>query len=311
VSAWLAGTVAIMLMSLAESLPLFVLGVLLFGAGNSVTSIWTSYATAARGQWSAGRAITFVAAGYQLGMVFGPWLGGWIGDQWGLRPNLALAAGVHAVSTALVFLVQPQSVEKAPPGESGWALLRLFRYRVYLTILVVAGFALYLPQPLSPNFLQNERALDLTQIGALYALTAAGGVVLNLILGRLPMRGGFMLGQGAVLLFALLVWRGPNVYWYALGYFLLGGYKTTLSLGLGRVSELVGPAKLGVALGIAQTVVSLAVLMAPLVASWLYLQDPTWMYAASIGLIAFSLAISVLLTSTPAVASRRSAESIE
>jgi MFS family permease len=311
VSAWLTGTLAIMLMSLAESLPLFVLGVLLFGAGNSVSSLWTSYATVARGQWSAGRAITFVAAGYQLGMVFGPWLGGWIGDQWGLRLNLALAAGVHAVSTALVFLVQPQAVQKAPPGESGWALLRLHRYRVYLTILVVAGFALYLPQPLSPNFLQNERALDLTQIGTLYALTAAGGVVLNLILGRMPMRAGFMLGQAAVLLFALLVWRGPHVYWYALGYFLLGGYKTARSLGLGQVSELVGPAKLGVALGIAQTVTSLGGLLAPLVASWLYLQDPTWMYVASIGLIAFSLAISVLMTSTPKVASRRITEDLE
>ena len=311
VSAWLTGTLAIVIMSLAESLPLFVLGLLLFGAGNSVSSLWTSYATAARGQWSAGRAITFVGAGYQLGMVFGPWLGGWIGAQWGLRPNLALAAGLHAVSTALVFLVQPQAVEKAPPGEARWALLRLDRYRAYLLLLLVAGFALYLPQPLSPNFLQNERALDLAQIGTLYALTAAGGVVLNLVLGRLPMRAGFLLGQAAVFLFALMVWRGPHVYWFALGYFLLGGYRTARSLGLGQVGELVGPARLGVALGMAQTVTALGALLAPLAASWLYLQDPTWMYAASLGLIALSLALSALLTSTPAVASRRMAEDRE
>ncbi len=72
----------------------------------------------------------------------------------------------------------------------------------------MAMVAMYLPQPLSPNFLQNERALSLSTIGQLISVGSVGIVVLNLFLGQFPVRTGYPLGQAAVGCFALFLWWG-------------------------------------------------------------------------------------------------------
>jgi MFS family permease len=301
--AWILGIVATWMMALATALPLFVTGLLLYGITLFVISPLNSYITAARGVHSVGRAITLVSAGFNLGAVIGPLLGGAIADHWGLRQNYFIAAWIFVVSTILIFFIHSQPVEKASQEEGQVRQLLHSRYLAYLTAVFLAIFAMYLPQSLSPNFLQSERALSVRQIGVMYSLSSVGVVVLNLFLGQLPARVGFLLAQVAVGFFALLLWLGTGLPWYQLGFFLLGGYKTARSLGAAQVREMVHQARMGLAYGLTETVSATATVIAPPLSGYLYTLHPYWMYAFAAGLIALSILVSARFSPRPEVSS--------
>jgi MFS family permease len=288
-AAWVMGVVATWIMALANSLPFFVAGLLLYGVTLFVISPLNSYITAARGRFSVGRAITLISASFNLGVVIGPWLGGQIGEQMGLRQTYYIAAWLFMASTIIIFLIRSQPVETASMGEAGNGWMFNSRYLAYFAIVFLAMFATYLPQPLSPNFLQNQRALSLSQIGRLYSVSSIGVVALNLTLGQLPARAGFILGQVSVGLFAVLLWRGSGLPLYTLGYFMLGGYKTARSLAAAQMRELVHQAKMGLAYGLTETVSSTATMLSPPLAGYLYNQNPIWIYPLAVGLILISI----------------------
>src|SRR4029450_7854627 len=64
-----------LLMALATSLFVFVLGILLYGITLFVVSPLDSYLTAARGNWSVGRVITYSGIVYNAGAMIGPFTG--------------------------------------------------------------------------------------------------------------------------------------------------------------------------------------------------------------------------------------------
>jgi MFS family permease len=290
-AAWVMGVVATWIMALANELPVFVAGLLLYGLTLFVISPLNSYVTAARGRFSVGRALTLMSASFNLGVVIGPWLGGQIGEQMGLRQTYTVAAWIFMVSTVIIFLIRSQPVETASVAQAGNGWMFNSRYLAYFAIVFLAMFATYLPQPLSPNFLQNQRALSLSQIGRLYSVSSIGVVALNLALGQLPVRAGFLLGQVSVGLFALLLWRGTGLPWYTLGYFMLGGYKTARSLAAAQMRELVHEAKMGLAYGLTETVSSTATMLSPPLAGYLYDRNPAWIYALAVGLVLVSIVI--------------------
>ena len=115
---------------------------------------------------------------------------------------------------------------------------------------------------------------------------------MNLILGSLPARSGFLLGQAGVAAFTLILWWGSGLPWYFVAFFMLGGYRTARNLGMAQVRELVPSAKMGLAYGLAETVGGTSVILAPLLAGFLYSNDPTLMYAIGFGLILLSLYMS-------------------
>src|SRR5512142_1184198 len=98
IAAWMIGIVATLVMALARTLPVFVVGIFLYGFTAFVSSPLDSYTTAARGNWSVARAITFVSMAFNAGAVIGPITGGWIGDHYGLRTVYFIAAGVFILS---------------------------------------------------------------------------------------------------------------------------------------------------------------------------------------------------------------------
>jgi MFS family permease len=295
-SAWVMGVVATWIMALTNSLPIFVTGLLLYGVTMFVLSPLYSYVTAARGDLSVGRALTLISAAFNLGVVIGPTLGGYIGETLGLRQTYFIASWIFVVSTAIIFLIRPQPVNKiALQGQGNGRLLNQ-RSGLYLGIVFLAMFATYLPQPLSPNFLQNQRSLSLVQIGQLYSVSSIGVVVLNLGLGQLPARIGFMLGQGAVGLFTVLLWQGTGLPWYMVGYFLLGGYKTARSLATAQMRDLIHEARMGLSYGVTETVSSTAMILAPILAGYLYERNPVWMYVAGAGLVLASILVNALFS---------------
>lgn len=289
---WFMGVLATLIMALAGSLPVFVTGLLLYGLTYFVLVPMNSYVTAARGSWSVGRAITLVSAAFNLGMVFGPLLGGYIGEFFGLRSIFRVSAGIFVLSTLVILLIRSQPVEKPAPQEKSFDFLRSRPYLVYLAAVFLAVFATYLPQPLSQNFLSNQRGLSLSQIGLLTSVTGLGVAVLSFRLGALEARKGFLLAQAAVGFFALLMWQGSQFYQFAIAYFLMGGYKTTRSLAAAQTRDLVFSSRMGLAYGVTETFGSVATILAPLLAGYLYSRQPVWMYAASVFLIGISILAS-------------------
>jgi DHA1 family tetracycline resistance protein-like MFS transporter len=292
VLAWFSGVVSTWTMALASSMTLFVVGMLLYGFTLFVLSPLNSYATAARGKWSVGRTFTFIGAAFNLGAVVGPIVGGQIGDRVGLRTNFFIAAILFMISTGLIIFIRPQPVEKAAGQPTSYNWLSNQRYLIYLSVVFLAIFATFLSQPLTPNFLHSERSLSLSWIGPLYALSGVGTVTLNIVLGFLPARTGFLVAQAAVGIFALILWQATGLPAYMLGFFLLGGFKTTRALASAQVRTLVHQASMGLAYGLTETVSSTATILAPILAGFLYTREPIWIYIASIGLILISILAS-------------------
>jgi MFS family permease len=292
VAAWTLGLIATWIMALADTLPGFVIGLLIYGTTMFVMSPLYSYVTAARGNLSIGRAITLISASFNSGAVLGPWIGGQVGDLFGLRQNYFAAGCLFIASSFVILLIRPQPVNQSTLGGEDYGWIFNPRLRIYLGVIFLAFFATYLPQPLSPNFLVNQSGLNLSQTGTLYSISSIGVVVLNLVLGGLSARTGFMLAQAAVATFAAILWRASGFPWYILGYFLLGGFKTSRSLGIAQVRQLVPETRMGLAYGVAETVAGFAVLLAPLLAGYLYQLDPSAMYVLGTLLIGLSIITS-------------------
>jgi MFS family permease len=292
--AWLIGVAATWIMALAKSLPIFVIGMTLYGFTSFVVVPLNSYITQARGKWSVGRTITIISACFSAGMILGPLIGGWIGDQYGLRQTFLIAAFVFLVSTVLIFFINSQPVEKVDETgkQAGWRELINRRYFQFLLVIFFVIFSLYLPQPLSQNYLQNEQGLTLTQIGQLIAARSLGIVILNLTLGQLNARLGFLLAQVGVAMFSFLLWRGASMPWYIAGYFLLGSYQTARALAVAQGRTLIKAAYMGVGYGLIETAMTAAIVLAPPLAGLLYELNPTYIYSVSLGLIGIALIVT-------------------
>jgi len=296
-AAWIIGALTIWIMALAKSLPAFVVGALLYSMTSFVIAPLNSYVAAAHGEWSVGRVLTLVSASYNAGAVLGPALGGMIGERFGYRTIFLVAAIIIIVSTFVILFIRPQPVDAPHPEEKGKNLLRNNRYVFFVLAYFIATFAMYLPQPLSPNFLQNQRSLGLAQIGQLYSISSLGIVVLNLVLGQLNARLGFLIGQVAVGLFALILWQRDGFVWYGLAYFLMGGFRSARTLATAQIRSIVSKSNMGLAFGLAETFTAFALFLAPFLAGYLYDRDPLKIYALSLAAIAFSVVVSVFLSS--------------
>jgi MFS family permease len=285
VAAWMIGALSAWTMALAPALGSFVIGYLLYGLTAFVSAPLFSYVTAARGRLTTERAMTLTSALFNLGAVLGPVTGGWIGDRFGLRATFLAAACVFLASVAIVVFLKPQPREAHDEASGRENLFRNARFLAFVGLLASGTLVMFLPQPLTPNYLQNERGISLGLMGWIGSAGSVGNVVFNLVLGRLDARLGYLLGQALVGVFSLLLWKGTGFGWYALGYFVLGGFRVARVLGFAQVRWLVHPARMGLAYGITESANALAMLLAPLLAGVLYSRSPASVYPVSLGLL--------------------------
>lgn len=297
IAAWLLGIVATLLMALSFNLTLLVAGLLLYGVTAIVASPLDSYVTAARGTWSVARAITFISMTFNAGAVIGPLVGGRIADHFGFRMVYFVAACVFVLSTVAIKFISSQPRDQRDPANPPGKLSSNRRYLGFLAVFFFVAFAAYVPQPLTPNFLKNEHALSLSAIGELISIAYLGSAILNLLLGQLEARLGFLLGQLGVAGFAVILWRGTGFEWFAVGYFLLGGFRALRGLGVAQVRAFVHKSQMGLAYGITETLGSATALLAPPLAGYLYSRDPRLMYP--VGLVLIGLGVIVTLVFVP------------
>ena len=295
---WFMGTAAVGVMALANSLFPFVVGVLVYGLTSFVSAPMNSYIAAARGKWSVGRALTIVQGLYSLGAVAGPVLGGMIGQSMGIKTIYVFSGCILVVSTIIILFISTQKAHPHLETEGRERLINNRRFTGLLLIIFTAMFAMNLPQPLTPNFLQNQRQLSLVSIGQLGSLGSLGNAILMLLLGNLPGQVGLLLGQVSMGLFSLLLWQGTGLIWYGLGYFFIGGYRLCRSMVLALARPLVHPEQVGLAFGTIETINGLTIILAPLAAGILYQYEPGMIYPISLGLIIITIISSKIYLNT-------------
>ncbi len=289
---WFLGVIAALVMAFASNLTIFVVGYFIYGLTAAVIAPMNSYAAAARGNWSVGKAVSFISAAYNVGALVGPLLGGMLAERFGLSMLYKIAAVIFVISSIIVLFIRNQPVERRDELATNQGLHRNPRFVLALVIILVVMFALYLPYPLTSNFLQNERNLSLSNIGILGSALSVASVLLILLLGHLHPLKVFVIGQVAMISFCLLIWKGTSLPWYVLAYFLVGGFRLSASLKSALVRPFVGNHEVGLAFGITEAIGHLAFVLAPIFSGYLYDKNPESMY--SVGLIV--LGVSVVLT---------------
>ncbi len=299
--AWFCGIVATWIMALAPGLTIFVIGLILYGFTAFVSSPLNSYVTSARGSWSVGRAITFISATFNLGMILGPFTGGWIGDHYGLRSIYFVAGILFVISTFFLLKIAPQPRDHHDPASPPPSLLTNSRYIGFLGLGFLVVLAAYLPQPLTSKFLQDVRGLSLSQIGLLGTIGGAGNTALTFVLGFLDARLGFILGQAGAGVFSLLLWQSNGYGWFAMAYFALGGFRAVRSLFMAQIRPLVHESQMGLAYGFSESLLGLTGILAPIIAGYLYERNTASIYPISFVTILAVIFLSLIFTPRPPI----------
>lgn len=294
-AAWVLGLISTVVMAAARELPLFVAGMLGYGLTAFVASPLSSYVTAARGKWRVGTALSLTTVTFSTGMVLGPITGGWIGDTFGLRTVYIVAAGLFVLSSLFVVFIQDQPIDHHDPQAPPAALWSNRRFIAYLGVVAFAVFAMYLPQPLTPNFVNDVRGFSLSNVGIMFTMGALGNALLALSLSRFNPHYGYIVGQALVAGFAFLIWRGTSLPLLALGYFLLGGFRAARPLAMAQARELVHESQMGLTYGVMETVSAVIFIVTPPLAGFLYERDPAIIYPLALGLLAVSVVISLIV----------------
>ncbi len=292
ITAWVLGLFAAWIMGLALALPLFLAGLFAYGLTAFVSSPLSSYVTAARGKWSVGAALSFSTATFAMGAVLGPVTGGWIGDHYGMRMSFWVAAGVFLLSNVFILLIERQPIDHHDPESPPPSLRGNRSFVILMGVLAFAIFSMYLAQPLTPNFLTGVRGLSLSQAGFIFTVGALGNSLMAILFSRVDPRRGFLLAQAFVISFALFIWKGTSLPVFALGYFLLGGFRAGRPMIWAQARELVHDSQMGVTYGIMETISAVVLILTPFLAGILFEYDPTIVYPLSIGLITLSIVVS-------------------
>jgi predicted MFS family arabinose efflux permease len=249
-----------------------------------------AYAVEARGAQSAQRAITLVYAGFWAGTIFSPALGGWIGSAFGLRHVFGVAFVACVLSTLTVVFLRPQPVVRVAPGQARYrSLLGNRRFLGYLALAWAALVAMYVGLPFMPNFVEDVRGFDVAVVGVLGSVNSIGNVLANVFLGQRAPRRGFLLAQGVVALSMITLLWVPGAPGLGAAYFLRSGWFLSHSMAVAQVSRLVGEAERGLAFGLAETVIAVAQIAAPLIAGPLYGLGPALPFQACLALIALTV----------------------
>jgi MFS family permease len=103
-------------------------------------------------------ALTLLWASYSLGLVVTPAIGGWIGDQIGLRYVFMISVFWFVLSTAAILRTHTYPRPERPAlGYDYWGLLRQRPVRLAFGLLTLGFVAVLIGQPLSSQYLEDAR----------------------------------------------------------------------------------------------------------------------------------------------------------
>jgi DHA1 family multidrug resistance protein-like MFS transporter len=289
----LLGLFSMILVAVAPDWRALLPGFLLYYMSAFIVPAMNSYiANASEGQ-DLNRVFTMMTAAYSTGIIFSPALGGWLGERAGMRNVFLLSASLIALSTLAILPLkeQPTSYQSA-----ALTMRPLLRHRLFWGLSLGVAFIYLVTNlgwPLTPNFLQEVRALDLSLIGTLATAQSLGAVFLAIFLGRVSR------GAWGVIAAALLIWASygilvlfPFPFAIACAYFLRGSFSALASLSSAQVGKILESPSMGLGFGLFATLRSLALVPGPYIAGYLYAMRPDLPFLASIA----SIPAVILLT---------------
>ncbi len=277
---WLAGLIGVLGMAGATDWRTFIPGLTLYLVSGYCLPIIHAYVARMAGPIPLERVFPLLTAGYALGGILTPAMGGWLAQTWGMRWVLLLSAGLFALSTLAAALLpaDPPPGRSDPPGASrrlrkipwpfGLALLALFT-------VTQAGLVLL------PNFLQQAGGWTKAHLGLFASLQALGAILLGPALGRWDegrarprgLLSAWGLGWLALLLlqtgFAHLPIAGGAM-------FLLGSVSAGYSLAAARILRLAPQEAQATSVALVHTARSLALTLAAPTAGFLFALEPSY-----------------------------------
>jgi len=266
------------------------------------------------------KAMGLLGAAFGLGFVFGPAIGGIVGDKFGFAAPMYVAAGLALVSVILVWRVLPESLPPDRRGvgnkESVFAVFRHADAKTYKVVtgvyfFVIAGFSML--TFVFALFIFHRYEMGPAATGKILAMVGFIGVLIQGgLIGRLvKMFGEIRLAfVGGLFLAASLFWlpltSGLTGLLLASAGVAIGNSLLTPTL-TGLASRSVDQDWQGRALGLFQSAGSLARWIGPAIAGLLLAMDvskpiefygrtPLWSGAA---LVLFATVLTLALPKTP------------
>jgi MFS transporter, DHA1 family, solute carrier family 18 (vesicular amine transporter), member 1/2 len=203
--ALLAG--ATLLFAYAESLPILFLARMLQGAADAVTWV-VGFALIADlyGEHERGRAMGLAMGGSTLGIIIGPWLGGWLYELGGIRLPFLVVAGIAAVDLVVFALVTPKTKTAPSAPVSMRRVLRVRAIVVCVAIVIAGAATVAMLEPVIPLLLESRAKLGPASIGTLFGMAGLASSTMHPLYGRLSDRwGGKRLMVTGLLGFALML----------------------------------------------------------------------------------------------------------
>ena len=221
------------------------------------------------------RIMAIVYASWPAAMVFAPLLGGALADRFGLPVVFALGALLIFVAAGVLTRTTDAIPARGAPRPSPRMLLK---YKGFLTLAVFFPLVIFganLGSVLAPNFLETTRGLSLAVIGLLFSVLSIGTLLFNAMVGRMPMPrlvGLLLIAQIAGM--AILILFQP-VWILSVAFLLMGTLPTIWVVAQAGYGQSVPASQRGIALGITESLASVAVAVASVTAGQLFDRTPT------------------------------------
>jgi MFS family permease len=292
-SCWVIGTLATAIMASASNLTFYVLGMLIYAFTGAVTAPMNSYISTVKGQMRFGQALTFSIGSFSLGAVLGPLTGGFISQQFGLKPVYWVAFALFVLSTITTFFLN----EKENTQEDNYKIAtnpwknKLFN--TYLIIVLIMVFAAYLPLPLTANYLHNIHSIPFSYLGILGALTSLGYVILAIIAGPIKPEWNIIIAQVLMIFFCWLIFLGNSIFIFSIAYLFASGYRYLRSMVVAFSRQLIPKKNTGLAFGIIETISAVGITLAPITAGFIFALNPRLLYPISFILLLSILPLSI------------------
>lgn len=274
-----------LLLAFAPSLPWFFLGRIIAGITGANMTAANAYIADVSPPEKRAANFGIVAAAFGLGFIAGPALGGWIGDQFGLRAPFLVTAGLTLLNWCYGMFVLPESLPPENRRAFDWkranpvgSLLALKRHPEVLG-LTETYFLMNLAHQVFPstwvlytgfryNWSPKQVGLSLAAVGVMAAIVQGG--LVRKIVPWLGERRSIIIGlMNAVVFFAAygLATQGWMVY-VLIGIGSFGGIAMPALQGL--VSRGVPLNEQGAVQGALSSLASLAGILGPLLATGLF-----------------------------------------
>lgn len=294
---WSIGTLATFGMAFAPDWRWFTPALGAYILSNFAVAVMYGYMTTSAPPERRGEAFALVSSFISLGSIVAPAIGGWIGEQFGLRTVYFVAAIVFTCSTLVLLPLRNQPAEPRANRSSAGALLRKRAFVVQMITVFFLFFAVDVGLVLAPKYLEEVQGLTLHEIGWLGTWGAIGIIVLLYGLSKLPGEGlpalvlALLLSIGGLL---LLLLGGNNLSVLAIAFLINGGNRLLRPSVLVRIGHLLGPENLSFGLGIQQTAMQLGLAVSPSVAGLLYAQQPIWPFYVGLGALGIMVVVTLI-----------------